>query len=141
MLFRSHCCRYRTKIKVPKIFILGAAPLVVPRTIALNVFVKAEHTSRIPSRVIFSNFNVVLFPPRRPRKRQPWFQQLLAQCAKLKAVRTKNKRSPRMVKRRNSPYASFSRQAQRKQPVDPDPTVTPPVRRRYDHTHLYRDSA
>ena len=80
-----------------------------------------------------------VFPPARSRKRKRWFEQLLTQCAKLKAVRTINKRSPRMVKRRNSPYASFNRQAERKQAFDPMPVVTPPVRRKYDHSHLYRD--
>ena len=43
------------------------------------------------------------FPPLNPRRRQRWFEQPLAQCAKLKAIRTVNKRSPRMVKRRHSP--------------------------------------
>ena len=79
------------------------------------------------------------FPPLHPRRRHRWFEQLLAQCARLKAVRTTNKRSPRMVKRRNSPYASFSRQLPRKQPFDPNPTITSPIRQRCKLRHLYKD--
>ena len=79
------------------------------------------------------------FSPLHPRKRRRWFEQLLAQCTRLKAVRTTNKRSPRMVKRRNSPYASFSRQLPRKQPFDPNPMIAPPKRQRYKLHHLYKD--
>jgi hypothetical protein len=39
-------------------------------------------------------------------------------AATLHAVRTLDRRSPRMVKRRNSPYASFDRGAPRRIKVD-----------------------
>ena len=66
-----------------------------------------------------------------------WLLHQGASRHKLKAVRTTNKGSPRMVKRRNSPYASFSRRLPRKQPFDPNPTITPPMRQQYKLHHLY----
>jgi hypothetical protein len=64
-----------------------------------------------------------LFPPRQPRRRRRWFHELLDTAATLHAVRTKSRRSPRMVKRRNSPYASFDRKTPRRVPIDWTPAV------------------
>jgi hypothetical protein len=47
-----------------------------------------------------------------------WFEQLLAVCARLRATRTTGKRNKRMVKRRNSHYASHDRTAPRHVPID-----------------------
>jgi hypothetical protein len=52
---------------------------------------------------------------------------LLKAGAKLKAVRTLNKRRVRMVKRRNSPYASFDQNRSRNVPVDSTPTLLTPL--------------
>ena len=49
------------------------------------------------------------FPPARPRLRKRWFVQLLAQAAMLLCVSSRGKSNPRMVKRRNSPFASHNR--------------------------------
>ena len=49
------------------------------------------------------------FPPARPRKRARWFNELLAAAARKRATRTLGKHTPRMVKRRNSPYAPHKR--------------------------------
>ena len=58
------------------------------------------------------------FPPQQPIRRKRWFEQLLAICARLKATRTTGTRNKRMVKRRNSPYASHDRAAPRHAPMD-----------------------
>ena len=50
-------------------------------------------------------------PPERPRKRARWFIDLLDAAARLRATRTLGKQTPRMVKRRNSPYVSHDRSA------------------------------
>lgn len=57
-------------------------------------------------------------PPQQPIRRKRWFEQLLAVCARLRATRTTGKRNKRMVKRRNSPYASHDRTAPRHVPMD-----------------------
>lgn len=44
-----------------------------------------------------------------------------------------------MVKRRNSPYASFSRQVLRKQPFEPSPIITSPKRQGYKLHQLFKD--
>jgi hypothetical protein len=49
------------------------------------------------------------FPPERPRKRARWFNEILDASVRLRATRTLGKQTPRMVKRRNSPYASHDR--------------------------------
>ncbi len=43
----------------------------------------------------------------------------------LHATRTLNRRSPRMVKRRNSPYASHDRNAKTRVPIDCTPQMAP----------------
>ena len=58
------------------------------------------------------------FPPQQPIRRKRWFEQLLAVCARLRATRTTGKHNKRMVKRRNSPYASHDRAAPRHVPMD-----------------------
>jgi hypothetical protein len=45
----------------------------------------------------------------RPRLRKRWFVQLLARVAVLLCVSSRGKSNPRMVKRRNSPFASHNR--------------------------------
>jgi hypothetical protein len=49
------------------------------------------------------------FPLSRPRLRSRWFAQTLKQAASLRCVSSREKTNPRMVKRRNSPYASHDR--------------------------------
>lgn len=61
------------------------------------------------------------FPPARPRRRNQWFNALLATSAKLRATQTKGLRSPRTVKRRNSPNPSHDRTAQIRTPVNAKP--------------------
>ena len=58
------------------------------------------------------------FPPQQPIRRRRWFEQLVCVCVRLKATRTSGKRNQRMVKRRNSPYASHDRQAPRHVDMD-----------------------
>ncbi len=58
------------------------------------------------------------FPPARPRKRRRWFRELLLASARIRATRTLNRRSPRMAKRRTSPYAGHRRTAPTRVPVD-----------------------
>lgn len=58
------------------------------------------------------------FPPQQPIRRKRWFEQVLAACARLRATRTTGKRNKRMVKRRNSPYASHDWAAPRHVPMD-----------------------
>ncbi len=48
---------------------------------------------------------------------------MLAESALLRATRTLNRRSPRMVKRRNSPYASHNRNLPIRVPIDCTPTI------------------
>jgi hypothetical protein len=45
----------------------------------------------------------------RPRLHKRWFAQVLAQAAALLCVSSRGRTNPRMVKRRNSPYASHDR--------------------------------
>ena len=55
------------------------------------------------------------FPPKRPRRRARWFADLLQASASIRATRratrTLDRRSPRMVKRRNTQYAPHDRTA------------------------------
>lgn len=64
--------------------------------------------------------------PERPVLRKRWFTELLAAGAALRATRTLNRRSPRMVKRRNSQYAPHDRQAPTRVPTDFTPTTVAP---------------
>lgn len=66
------------------------------------------------------------FPPARPRRRRRWFNELLEACARIRATRTLNKRSPRMVKRRHSPYATHDRRAPTRVPTDCTPKIIGP---------------
>jgi hypothetical protein len=58
--------------------------------------------------------------------RHRWFNELLKACGALKAVRTLNQRAPRMVKRRNSPYASHDRKRKGRAAINCAPTILPP---------------
>ena len=54
--------------------------------------------------------------------------QLLEASSKMLATRTTNKRSPRMVKRRNSTYAAHNRKLPIRVPIDCTPrTLDPPA--------------
>ncbi|WP_436295763.1 transposase [Variovorax sp. LjRoot178] len=66
------------------------------------------------------------FPPARPRRRRRWFNELLEACARIRATRTLNKRSPRMLKRRHSPYVSYDRHAPTRVPMDCTPKIIGP---------------
>jgi hypothetical protein len=48
----------------------------------------------------------------------------------LRATRTLNRRSPRMVKRRNSPYASHNRKLPIRVPIDCMPIIVSSMHRR-----------
>jgi hypothetical protein len=52
---------------------------------------------------------------------------VLAVCASLRATRTLERRNPRMVKRRHSPYACFDRHARRRVPIDCWPSLLEPL--------------
>jgi hypothetical protein len=60
------------------------------------------------------------------RLRRRWLHELLQASAKLHATRTTDKRSPRMVKRRNSVYAAHNRQAPIRLPTNRTPRRLPP---------------
>ncbi len=60
-------------------------------------------------------------PPRQPRRRARWFRALLDVPVTLRASRTINRSSPRMVKRRNYRYKAFAWGAPRRVPIDPAP--------------------
>ena len=49
------------------------------------------------------------FPPAHPRLHKRWFAQVLEQAAALLCASSRGRTNPRMVKRRNSPYASHDR--------------------------------
>ena len=71
-------------------------------------------TPSCPSRGMWSCFDAHSpapgpFPPARPKRRRRWFRELLQASGCIRATRTLNRRSPRMVKRRNSPYAGHDR--------------------------------
>ena len=53
------------------------------------------------------------------------FQRVLCESAMLRATRTLNRRSPRMVKRRNSPYAPHDKAARTRVPIDCTPGMVP----------------
>ncbi|KQX21363.1 hypothetical protein ASD05_17510 [Variovorax sp. Root434] len=53
-----------------------------------------------------------------PRRRRLWFDEPFEASARIHATRTLNKRSPRMVKRRHSPYASFDHHAPKRMPIE-----------------------
>ena len=67
-----------------------------------------------------------LSPPQRPRLRRRQWLRVLRESAMLHATHTLNRRSPRMVKRRNSPYASHDRTARTRVPIDCTPCMVPP---------------
>jgi len=58
-----------------------------------------------------------------------WFHSLLDAAATLRATRTLNRRSPRMVKRRNSRYRAFDWDAPRRVPIDATPAPAGPMQR------------
>jgi hypothetical protein len=58
--------------------------------------------------------------------RKRWLRELLHTSARLRATRTIDKRSPRMVKRRNSVYAAHNRQASIRVPINRTPRQLPP---------------
>jgi hypothetical protein len=53
------------------------------------------------------------------------FQRVLTESAMLRATRTLNRRSPRMVKRRNSPYAPHDKAAKTRVQIDVTPGIVP----------------
>jgi len=55
------------------------------------------------------NPNPALSPPDRPRKRKRWFAQLLQRASELKCVQSRQRKNPRMVKRRGTAFASHQR--------------------------------
>lgn len=72
-------------------------------------------------------------PPEQPRRRCRWLRALPAASAQMRATRTTSRRSPRMVKRRNSRYAPHDRQA---------PTrILPSTPRRVPSRHALRPVA
>jgi hypothetical protein len=58
------------------------------------------------------------------------YLRVLDESAMLRATRTLNRRSPRMVKRRNSPYASHNRNLPIRVPIDCTPVTVGPMPRR-----------
>jgi hypothetical protein len=59
------------------------------------------------------------FPPRAAKtSTSVGSRELLQASARLRAVRTLGERRPRMVKRRNSPFASHDRRAVKRTPLD-----------------------
>ena len=67
------------------------------------------------------------FPPVRPRLHKRWFAQVLAQAAALLGVSRRGRTNPRMVKRRNSPYASHDRTPRLNQSQIFHPELLPPL--------------
>jgi len=70
--------------------------------------------------------NPGLFPPARPRKRRPWFDALLTSSAKLRCISRKGRHNRRMLKRRNSPYASHDRSLARNVKTNFSPQLLAP---------------
>jgi hypothetical protein len=70
-----------------------------------------------------------LFPPAQPRRRQRWLRELLQASAKALCVRTLNQQRPRMVKRRNSPYAPYKAPRVHR-PCSFEPCISAPAGRR-----------
>jgi hypothetical protein len=62
----------------------------------------------------------------RVRLRKRWLRELLHTSARLRATRTIDKRSPRMVKRRNSVYAAHNRHVPIRVSTDRTPLRSPP---------------
>jgi hypothetical protein len=94
--------------------------------------VKPMKTYPLPHTYSCSNANspaLGLFPPQRPRRRSQWWQLVLHASARLRCVHTRERCSARMVKRRNSPYAPFQRNALRRQPCDFTPKIASPAGR------------
>ena len=83
------------------------------------------------------------FPPERPRRRRRWFRELLQASARTRATRTLNRRSPRVVQRRNSRYAPRDRSAPTRvaKGCTPcaltEPPCTPTPRAARIRTHLW----
>ena len=69
-----------------------------------------------------------LSPPTRPTLRRRHFALVLQESARLRATRTVARRSPRMLKRRNSPYASYNPAKPRRVVLDCTPQLLPPGR-------------
>ncbi|MBI3154229.1 MAG: hypothetical protein HYZ20_02365 [Burkholderiales bacterium] len=67
------------------------------------------------------------FPPGQPRKRARWMAGLLETSATLRASRTIDRSSPRMVERRHSRNKAFDWGASRRVPIDPRPQPAPPM--------------
>jgi hypothetical protein len=65
---------------------------------------------------------------------------LLDTCATLRATRTINKRSPRMVKRRNSRYKAFAWGAPRRVPIDCTPQPADPMQGRTRKREMWSPS-
>jgi hypothetical protein len=62
----------------------------------------------------------------RPRLRRRWFNDLLKTAASLKCSSSRGRANPRMVKRRNSPYASHDREIPRNLHADFTPQMLKP---------------
>jgi hypothetical protein len=60
------------------------------------------------------------------RLRKRWLRELLQTSAALRATRTIDKRTPRMVKRRNSVYAAHNRHLPIRVKIDRTPCQLPP---------------
>jgi len=65
--------------------------------------------------------------PAHPRLRKRWFKDVLAHAAALWCVSNRGKSNPRMVKRRNTPYARHNRTVPRNQHQVFRPALVPPL--------------
>ena len=68
-----------------------------------------------------------LFPPAHPRLRKRWFQHVLAHAAARWCVSSRGTLNPRMVKRRNTAYASHNRTVPLNQHQVCQPALLPPL--------------
>jgi hypothetical protein len=84
--------------------------------------------------LIASGRNIQTSPPQRLRARRPAsqyglrrrrFQLVLEESGRLRATQTRDHRSPRMVKRRNSPYKSRGPTVATRVPIDSTPQTLP----------------
>jgi len=55
------------------------------------------------------NLSLALFPPAKQEKRKQWFAQLLQNASRLKCIKSRQRKNPRMVKRRGTAFASHKR--------------------------------
>ena len=67
------------------------------------------------------------FPPTQPRRRTRWYKALLRDAAHCRCVRSKGLHNPRMVKRRNSPYAIHKRTVPLNVKTDLSPQMLDPL--------------